>query len=77
VVWRCPARACTDQRERWLRGDRPAAETYLQLHDSFYGASEHAVEVVLGEFLLRRQLGEAPTLSACLTDENQFAPQVS
>jgi len=23
---------CTDQRERWLRGDRPAAETYLQLH---------------------------------------------
>ena len=53
---------CTDQRQRWLRGDRPAAETYLQLHESFYGASEHAVELVLGEFLLRRQLGEAPTL---------------
>src|SRR5262249_24902975 len=52
----------TDQRERWLHGQRPQVEAYLQLHGSFHAGSEPAIDLILGEFLVRRQLGESPTL---------------
>jgi hypothetical protein len=53
---------CTDQRERWLHGQRPEVEAYLQLHRSFHQGSEPAIDLIFGEFLVRRQLGESPTL---------------
>jgi urea transport system substrate-binding protein len=66
----------TDQRERWLRGERPQAEAYLQLHHSFYPHSEHAVDLLLGEFLVRRELGEAPTLDEYCQRFPHFAEQL-
>jgi hypothetical protein len=53
---------CTDQRERWLHGQRPQIEAYLLLHSSLHSDSEPAIDLIFGEFLMRRQLGESPTL---------------
>jgi urea transport system substrate-binding protein len=53
---------CTDQRERWLHGQRPPIEAYLQLHGTFQAGSQPAIDLIFGEFLVRRQLGESPTL---------------
>jgi serine/threonine-protein kinase len=58
-----------DQLRRWREGERVPAEAYLQLLFGTRPAGgrpepdgEHALELVYGEFLLRRQSGEAPTL---------------
>ena len=53
---------CTDQRQRWLRGQRPEIEAYLALHGSFHQGAEPAIDLAFGEFLVRRELGESPTL---------------
>jgi urea transport system substrate-binding protein len=53
---------CSDQRERWLHGQRPQIEAYLRLCSSFQPDSKPAIDLVLGEFLLRRQLGESRSL---------------
>ncbi len=53
---------CTDQRQRWLYGQRPEVEAYLALHGSFHPGAEPAIDLVFGEFLARRELGESPTL---------------
>jgi Protein kinase domain/Haem-NO-binding len=52
---------CVDQRERWLRGERPAAESYLKLYRESQPRSEYAVDILYTEFLLRHQIGEAPS----------------
>ncbi len=52
---------CTDQRERWLHGQHPSIEAYLHVHGSLHPGSEPAIDLILGEFLVRRQLGESPT----------------
>jgi len=53
---------CTDQRQRWLHGQRPKVEAYIALHGSFHPGAEPAIDLVFGEFLARRELGESPTL---------------
>jgi hypothetical protein len=53
---------CTDQRHRWLQGKRPAAEDYLQLHSSYHPNTDPAIELVLEEFLVRREVGDSPTI---------------
>ena len=53
---------CTDQRQRWLRGQRPEVEAYIALHGSVHPSAEPAIDLVFGEFLARRDLGESPTL---------------
>jgi hypothetical protein len=53
---------CTDQRQRWLHGQRPEVEAYLALHGSFHPGAEPAIDLIFGEFLVRRELGESPTL---------------
>jgi serine/threonine protein kinase len=50
-----------DQRERWLAGERIPAETYLAEHPSLRANPELALDLVYGEYLLREQLGEAPS----------------
>lgn len=52
---------CTDQRERWLDGQRPAVEDYFEL-GSFHAGSALRIDLIFGEFLVRRELGEAATL---------------
>src|SRR5438105_3850911 len=52
-----------DQRERWLTGERIPLEHYRQLHPPLRDGTEHFLDLVYGEFLLREQLGEAPNLT--------------
>ena len=51
-----------DQYERWLVGDRVAAEDYLALLPPGPDVDQAACDIVYGEFLLREQLGEHPSL---------------
>jgi hypothetical protein len=53
---------CTDQRQRWLHGQRPEVEAYLALHGSFHPGAEPTIDLIFGEFLVRRERGESPTL---------------
>lgn len=53
---------CVDQRERWLRGERPNAEYYLSIYRSSHASSEYAVDILYNEFLARREIGEAPSI---------------
>src|SRR5919197_1407233 len=50
-----------DQRERWQRGERLPAETYLDQFPTLQSAGG-AVDLVFAEFMLREEMGEAPTV---------------
>src|SRR5262245_43279390 len=54
-------RLSAEQRERWQRGDRVSAEDYLRRHPVLEDAPE-AFHLVYGEFLLREELNENPSL---------------
>jgi WD40 repeat protein len=49
-----------DQQQRWHGGERVPAEVYLERCPALANDVELALELVYGEFLLRRRLGEAP-----------------
>ena len=49
-----------DQRERWRRGQRPAAEEYLRRFPQLLSDEELALDVIYSEFLLREELGQEP-----------------
>jgi tetratricopeptide (TPR) repeat protein len=54
---------CDDQVNRWRRGQRVPAETYLaRLRALEHDDSEAAFEMIYGEYLLREELGDSPTL---------------
>ena len=53
---------CADQRERWLRGERPEIDYYLKLYRSSQSGPEYAIDLLYNEFLVRREIGEAPTV---------------
>jgi WD40 repeat protein len=65
-----------DQQERWRVGERVSAEEYLQGCFFLHGSAEHALDVVLSEFLLRERLGEAPDLAEYAGRFPQFAEQL-
>jgi serine/threonine protein kinase len=50
-----------DQVHRWRKGQRVPAETYLQLCPALRDISEFALDLIVGEFALREELGESPT----------------
>ena len=50
-----------DQHERWRIGERVPAADYLRDFPALRGDPEAALELIYGEFLLREELGEAPT----------------
>jgi tRNA A-37 threonylcarbamoyl transferase component Bud32 len=52
-----------EQRERWRRGQRPFAEAYLAGHPEVQRDPEAAVDLIYGEFLLRVEFGDRPTLA--------------
>jgi WD40 repeat protein len=52
-----------EQRERWRRGQRPAAEAYLAAYPEVHNDPEAAVDLIYGEFLLRVEFGDRPTLA--------------
>jgi hypothetical protein len=67
---------CTDQRQRWLHGQRPEVEAYIALHGSFHPGAEPAIDLVFGEFLARRELGESPTLDEYCRRSPELAGQL-
>src|SRR5438045_748721 len=52
-----------DQRQRWLAGERVPAEDYLSRYPTLLADEEAALVLILGEFLLRQELGDAPALA--------------
>jgi serine/threonine protein kinase len=51
-----------DQRARWYRGERVDAEVYLESCAAVPGDRTTALDLIYSEFLIREELGEAPTL---------------
>ncbi len=49
------------QREAWQRGDRVLVEALLRQHPSELLNDEELLQLVIGEFQLRRQWGDSPT----------------
>jgi serine/threonine protein kinase len=53
---------CVDQQQRWQRGERITAETYLSMHPALSAAWSDAFELIQGEFRLLQESGEKPTV---------------
>src|SRR5262249_10280394 len=51
-----------DQCQRWRAGDRVPAERYLHTYSILKTDADQAFVLIYGEFLLRQELGETPTL---------------
>src|SRR6516225_7421925 len=60
------AALAADQHENWHHGKRTPAEVYLQHYPMVSSDEEAACDLVYGEFLLRQELGEAPSLQEYL-----------
>ena len=56
-------RLCNDQVKRWRDGQRVPAEAYLSMHPTIWDEGESSFELIYGEFLLREELGERPSLA--------------
>ncbi len=52
-----------DQRQRWQRGERLGVEIYLQAYPTLGAEPEAVLDLIYGEYLLRREQEEVPTLS--------------
>ncbi len=65
-----------DQWHRWQQGERVPAEVYLQMHPGLAGVQEEAFDLVYGEYLLREELGELPTIDDFVKRFPQFALQL-
>jgi tetratricopeptide (TPR) repeat protein len=55
-----------DQCRRWQAGERVPAEKYLQTYSILKTDPDQALVLIYGEFVLRQQLGESPTLDEYL-----------
>jgi tetratricopeptide (TPR) repeat protein len=53
---------CNDQVRRWRAGQRVPVEAYLSLHPPIRDDPSAMFELIYGEFLVREELGEAPSL---------------
>jgi WD40 repeat protein/serine/threonine protein kinase len=62
-----------DQQRRWRRGERVPVETYLRLCPALAADAEEVLDLVVGEWLMRQELGEAPALEEFLWRFPQFA----
>src|SRR5262245_29761010 len=65
-----------DQWHRWQQGERVPAEVYLQMHPGLAGAQGEAFDLVYGEFLLREELGEQPTIDDFVKRFPQYAAEL-
>ena len=62
-----------DRAERWQRGERVSAERYLKTFPSMRHDAESALVVIYGEYYLRKELGEVPSLLEYITRFPQHA----
>jgi len=68
---------CVDQWQRWHAGERVPAETYLDLRPELLHADpEAAFDIIYGEFLVREELGEAPSPDEYGSRFPEFVPQI-
>jgi WD40 repeat protein/serine/threonine protein kinase len=51
-----------DQRQHWLKGEPVPAEHYLEQYPGLQADLEKCLELVYGEYLLREELGQVPSL---------------
>jgi eukaryotic-like serine/threonine-protein kinase len=65
-----------DQRERWWLGQRIPATAYLSEHQALLTEPEAAFELIYGEFLLREELGESPSVDEYVRDYPQYAERL-
>jgi tetratricopeptide (TPR) repeat protein len=65
-----------DQLQRWRAGDRFPVERYLQTYTALKDDPEQALVLVYGEFLVRRELGESPTLDEYVRRFPQYATRL-
>jgi serine/threonine-protein kinase len=65
-----------DQWHRWQQGERVPAEVYLQMHPGLASAQGEAFDLVYGEFLLREELGEQPTIDDFVKRFPQYAAEL-
>jgi eukaryotic-like serine/threonine-protein kinase len=57
------AAALADLRERWSRGERVPAETYLERMPALRSSADGVLDLVYGEILVREELGEGPAVA--------------
>jgi WD40 repeat protein/tRNA A-37 threonylcarbamoyl transferase component Bud32 len=63
-----------DQRSCWLLGRRVTVEDYLARHPELAADAAAVLDLICGEFVLRRQMGEQPTTQEYATRFPQYAP---
>lgn len=49
------------QRSAWQRGERPLVESFVSRHPELSSAGELLLDLIVGEYWLRRELGEQPS----------------
>ena len=56
-------RLLAEQRQLWLRGERPSAEQYVAKYPLLLAGPEELLDLVYHEYLLREELQDVPDLS--------------
>jgi eukaryotic-like serine/threonine-protein kinase len=72
----CVSQFCLDQRRRWLRGERPRVETYLERQPALLDQPDVILDLIYNEIVLREETGETPALADYLKRFPQFADQL-
>jgi serine/threonine-protein kinase len=62
-----------DRAERWRRGERISAERYLREFPAVKNDAEAALVVIYGEYYMRKELGENPSLTEYISRFPQHA----
>src|SRR5262249_52756972 len=65
-----------DQSRRWQRGERVLVEAYLEQHPALREDSDHVLDLIYHEILLRERLQETLHLDEYLRRFPQLAPQI-
>jgi serine/threonine protein kinase len=62
-----------DRGERWRRGERVSAESYLRQFPTVRNDAEASLVVIYGEYYLRKEMGEMPSLTEYIARFPQHA----
>ena len=65
-----------DQEWRWLRGERPTAESYLVRFPRLRGNPELAMDLIFAEYMLRERFGDPPAPEDFLARYPQYSVEL-